>query len=176
MLFPGNAALSALVTHHSSSTAALGPYWTQPGRSIVEKRFESIPFPTAVSSGCKTVSLANTQFTNDITNINSAPGSSDARWDGASALRILGANGGGWLMSKRLGWESLEEYLRTWSSLHAYHEAHPSDAAKKGGGKDGDIVDRLVAQIREVRAESTSQGTDEIEVAWPLVMMMIKRK
>ena len=81
-------------------------------------------------------------------------------------------------MRKTLSLGSLEEYFRTWSSLHAYHESHADDASKKGGGENGDIVDRLLCKIKEgLQGEGKkTRWDDEVEVAWPLVLMMIRRK
>lgn len=101
-----------------------------------------------------------------------------------------------WLMRKTFTRASLEGYFRTWSALHAYHEAHPEDAALRRNGKgrgteseeeaEGDIVDRLMRDIWAGRAESAEQAEsalgfagaeeEEIEGAWPLVLMMIKKK
>lgn len=67
--------------------------------------------------------------------------------------------------------------MRSASALHAYHEKHPEDLAKKGGKDGGDIVDRLVNQIREgLKKEGIDIDKEEVEFAWPLVMMMIKRE
>jgi hypothetical protein len=132
-------------------------------------------------------------------------------WDAASAVRLKWDSAGRsdnvtaatptdagpsskgkhqWLMRKTFTRDSLEGYFRTWSALHAYHEANPDDAAKKGRGEQGDIVDRLMAEIwagkqqqigpaedglgREVGQRDGSGDT--IEGAWPLVLMMIKKK
>lgn len=105
----------------------------------------------------------------------------DAQWDASSAVRLTEINGKPWLMRKTLSIASLEDYLRTWSSLHAYHEARPGDLEKKGKGKDGDIVDRLIVRIQEGLTGDEKGGKapgmeDDVEVAWPLVLMMIKRK
>ncbi|GAA5820747.1 hypothetical protein JCM11251_003138 [Rhodosporidiobolus azoricus] len=48
MFFPDRPELTALVSPYSSGT--LGPYWEQPGRSIVEALLSPIPFPSSASS------------------------------------------------------------------------------------------------------------------------------
>ncbi|GAA5910473.1 hypothetical protein JCM6882_007364 [Rhodosporidiobolus microsporus] len=46
--FPDRPELSTLISPYSSGT--LGPYWEQPGRSIVEALLTPIPFPTTATS------------------------------------------------------------------------------------------------------------------------------
>jgi hypothetical protein len=81
-------------------------------------------------------------------------------------------------MRKRFTREALDGYLRTWSALHAYHEQHPEDAAKRGSD-EGDVVDRVVRRIWEARVQEGArggEGEDEIEGAWPMILMMVKRR
>lgn len=115
-------------------------------------------------------------------------------WDPTTAVRLKadtvdaavlpGETGAGgsenrqWLMRKTFTRHALEGYLRTWSALHAYHEAHPEDAAKRGT-EGGDVVDRTVKRIWDERERDGAlggEGEKEIEGAWPLVLMMVKRK
>lgn len=73
------------------------------------------------------------------------------------------------ILGKRMTWADMEGYLRTWSSLHSYHQSHPEDKAKAGKGKDGDVVDRFVEKLKE------EVGGDSFEIVEPLSLMMIKR-
>lgn len=109
------------------------------------------------------------------------PEAEQVRWEPSFAIRLKsGANGEKWLMTNKFTKSSLEAYLRTWSSLHAYHEANPDDLAKRGKGMmEGDIVDRVMGKIWAGREEDGPQGDEgngEILGGWPLVLMMIKKK
>lgn len=53
--------------------------------------------------------------------------------------------------------------MRTFSALHAYHEAHPEDKQGK------DVVSRYLDKVR-------NELGAEFEVEWPLVLLMIKRE
>ena len=83
-------------------------------------------------------------------------------------------------MRKMFTFPTLEGYLRTWSSLHTYHESHPDDTANTGKGPvNGDIVERLVGKIAMgIEGEGPRGGEQkgEVEGAWPLTLMMIKKK
>ncbi|KAK4685911.1 trans-aconitate 3-methyltransferase, partial [Tremellales sp. Uapishka_1] len=138
--------LTPLITHHSASKDALGPYWSQPGRSIVENLLDAVPFPLDHTSDFKPI-----------------PNPRLGEWDPASALRIKTLHGERWLMTKTFSLSSLEGYFRTWSSLHSYLEKHP----------DSDIIETLMEKIQAGIPEGKK---DEIELGWPLVLMMIKKK
>lgn len=160
MQFPNHPKLNALISRHASSPSALGPHWPK-GRKIVEKLLDPIPFPVPVPQP----------------RIDEFDYSS---WDETSAIRLkTEEDGKPWLMYKMFTLETLEGYLRTFSALHEYHEKIPEDKEKKGRGKDGDIVDRLMGEIGDgLREEGPKGGEAEGEIlgGWPLVLMMIKKK
>ena len=130
--------------------------------------------------------------------LNDFPSSSSSAFAASHSPQADGIKGNNnterhqWLMRKTFTRASLEGYFRTWSALHAYHEAHPEDAALRGKVKgtgeeaEGDIVDRLMRDIWAGRAERAGQAgsrsgsagakEEEIEGAWPLVLMMIRKK
>lgn len=89
------------------------------------------------------------------------------------------------MMRKRCSWESLQAYLRTFSSLHTYHEAHPEDKDQftglphrpTSGEKRGDIVERFWWSLKEhVARENDGHERDEIEIVWPVAMLLFKKK
>lgn len=91
-------------------------------------------------------------------------------FDPTSAVRIKSGDSGAWYLKKTWDLPHLEGYLRSASAVHAYHEANPSDKTKKGNGENGDIVDRIIHRIGQGLG-----GDQKFEVAWPLVLMMIRR-
>lgn len=60
------------------------------------------------------------------------------------------------------------EYWRTASAVHAYQEANPGDKERS----DGDIVVRIIRLLRE----QVGKGVDQVEIAWPAVVLMVKRE
>lgn len=79
-------------------------------------------------------------------------------------------------------WGAIEALVRTYSYLKVYHEQHPEDLTRA----DGDIVTRfmrdLKAEISRVDeqngiAKASEGGLDEeVEIEWPLDLVMYKRK
>lgn len=178
MVFPRYPQLNTLISQLSRNDDQLGPYW-QPGRRIVEGLLDAVPFPTKPAPP-PSVTLAGHQFvTARVAEpaLQHVAGPIDAEtWRPESAIRLKEIDGAPWLMTKRFDISALEGYLRTWSSLHAFHELHPEDAARKGrGGEDGDIVDRAMGRIRRGLADAGHQDK-QIEVGWPLILMMIQKR
>ena len=103
-------------------------------------------------------------------------------WDSSLAVRLKRDTDSEipWLMLKKYTLPTLEGYMRTWSSLADYHDAHPDDKARTGkSAKEGDIVDRLMGKIKAGLEEDSKVGEEaegEVVVGWPLVLMMIKKK
>jgi hypothetical protein len=190
MFFPKHERLNPLIRAHMGGVDALGPHWSQPGRRIVEDLLDAVPFPVqpALYEG---TDAALTRLPNlydggghpVAERIAEPAPTGGSGWAEASAVRIKrDSSGRTWALGPARGeagtwkWDNLEAYLRTASAQHAYHEAHPEDKAKRGrGGAEGDNVERLIARIRTSLAEKWEDG-EEIEVAWPLVLMMVKRE
>lgn len=77
-------------------------------------------------------------------------------------------------MRKRTTWKGLREYLRTWSSLHTYHEHYPDDLKRD----DGDISARLVQSLKDGAASKNGtpvNDEDEVELEFPLALMLVTR-
>lgn len=181
MTFPSFPHLNRLISHHSGAKDQLGPYWIQPGRSIVEGLLDAVPFPvtpTTPSIDLSTFpSLDGHPAVPAVLSPEPTPppidGVDEAQWDASTAVRIKGSAEGRWMLPKTFTWGKFEEYMRSWSSLTSYHEAHPEDLAKRGRGEHGDIIDRL---IHSLKTQMGTAGQDKIDVGWPLVVMMIKKK
>lgn len=171
--FPDRPELSALITQHQSGTGGIGPYWSQPGRAIVEGLLNKVPFPirpeTDVTFVDKLPDLTGRGHP-EADRIDEPEPVNIEGFDSTSAVRLKAGDAGTWYLRKTWGLDHLAGYLRSASALHAYHEAHPEDKAREGNGENGDIVDRLIFNV----AKGLGDGK-EIEVAWPLVLMMIRR-
>jgi trans-aconitate 3-methyltransferase len=76
------------------------------------------------------------------------------------------------IMSKTATFEGLEAYLRTWSSVHAYLEKFPDVAAARGKGAEGDVVDRIITELKGMlKAEGVPEdGTFTQDTAMVLLL------
>lgn len=136
---------------------APGPYWQQPGRSIVEQLLVPFPLPTVPSS----------------TSTSSSPG-----WDPTTFHRSFFLRPGGsppslpsadpkgtttsqdpLLLTHQWDLAQIEAYLRTWSSANTYAEQHPGEE---------DVVDGMVGRLRE---GGLKEG-EKVEVGWEMGVVM----
>ncbi|KAI9844843.1 MAG: hypothetical protein M1837_005261 [Sclerophora amabilis] len=105
---------------HGTGEHLLGQYWSQPGRSIVEGRLRAIEPPA--------------EDWDDVRRIEYVP---DTKGPGTGTGEVL--------MRKTMDLGSVMEYVRTWSSYHAWRQAHPD------GNESGiDLVDEMFEKMRDV--------------------------
>jgi hypothetical protein len=192
MVFPNHDSLNPLISHHARHPSALGPHW-QPGRRIVEALLDPVPFPIRPAPDTELVASLpplNPDQGAPITSTVDEPLlvtppelglEFDAdEWDPTTAVRLKGDDTAPWLMRKTFKMDQLETYFRSFSALHEYHEKHPEDRARKGrGAKEGDIVDQLMGRVVQGLEKDGPRGGEEqgeVEVGWPLVLMMIKKR
>ena len=73
-------------------------------------------------------------------------------------------------------WDDLLSYFRTFSSLHTYHEKYPEDLARP----DGDIAvrfwNKLKAEVAQHENQSVEDIPKEIDVEWPLALILARRQ
>lgn len=107
------------------------------------------------------------------------------------------------VLTKSLTWLELLAYLRSWSALHNYHERYPQDkespadqrfleedtkalegeekcfdmAVELGAVKGGDIAVRFWKDLRQgvLNAGGKSGVLDEVDVEWPVAMILVRR-
>lgn len=127
---------SAIVRHCSCSDDkdTLGPYWPQPGRSIVKDRLHAIEPPMEDWS--------------DLQRLEYEPG-----------VEGPGSGKGTKYMDKEVTLGQSLEYLRTMSSFHGWQEAHP-DRQRRSEGGCGDVVDEIFDKM--VAAEETWQEAQSV--------------
>lgn len=68
-------------------------------------------------------------------------------------------------------------YIRTWSSYHAWQEAHPAARSRQQGGA-GDVIDKMFDEMRLV--EPSWQVDDweekEAEIEWPTGLLLARKR
>lgn len=69
-------------------------------------------------------------------------------------------------------WDDLQQYFRTWSSLHTYHERYPEDLKNP----EGDISVRFWKSLKDgVEREGKVIDKNHVEIEWPLALLLVKR-
>lgn len=72
-------------------------------------------------------------------------------------------------------WDDLLSYLYTFSSFHTYQARYPADKENP----EGDIARRFWSQLKAHTAKQNSseivKDTDEIDVEWPMVLLLARR-
>lgn len=106
---------------HSKDEQLMGPYWSQPGRSIVENKLRDIQPPTG--------------HWRDIQRIEYEP-EINRRMTGEGTM----------FMSKTLKLGDCMNHIRTFSAFHAWQEKYPEKNKRREGGK-GDVVDKLFDEM-----------------------------
>lgn len=138
---------------YGKEATMLGPYWQQPGRSIVQNKLRDIKPPT--------------EDWEDIQRIEYEP-----------AAHGRNAGDGTLFLEKRMRLIDCENYVRTWSSYHAWQEMFPEWQKREVGG-NGDIVDEMFDQIRKTEpAWQNDQHwlEQEVDIEWPSGLLLARRK
>lgn len=71
-------------------------------------------------------------------------------------------------------WHDLYEYFRTASALHTFLEQHPEDKVRP----EGDIAMRFwKSLLSDASAQDgvAVQAEEEVEVEWPLALILVKK-
>jgi len=154
---------SELIQHYAYSKEPhlLGSYWQQPGRSIVQDKLRKVIPPP--------------EQWEDVQRVEYEP----------DVQAGLGRGQGTRFMSARMKLGAMEEYIRTWSSLHEWQRKFP-DRKRRGaeGDKDGsgDVVDELMDRVREVeprlRGDGSANGWKdlEVDVEWGSALILARRR
>ncbi|KAG9048385.1 hypothetical protein FS837_013022 [Tulasnella sp. UAMH 9824] len=165
----GHPELIPLIDEYCNSDRGLGPYWQEPGHKICDNLYRDIAFPASeewdAASGKRVYFTGDTYFPDLKLPLYPLPAG-----DAENPLPEEGNFRTEMILSKTMPWAEIEGRWRTWSALHTYLEKHPEEKARTGQGKDGDILDRFVCNLKE------KLGTDDVTLEWPMVLMMIKKR
>jgi len=157
--FPGHERANTVINKLMDVT--LASYWSEPGWSISEGLYDRIPFPVLPAPNTLAQSLPDLEGPGHPRNSTIAeplPVGKGEGWDPASALRLKSGDCGEWRLKERWTLHQLEKCLRSWSSVKRFQD-------KKGE----DVVAEVMEQLGPILG-------DEFDVAWPLVIMLIRRK
>lgn len=130
----------------------LGPYWSQPGRSIVEDKLRAIKPPASDWE--------------DIQRIEYEPSTQGPR-----------TGQGTMFMSKRLTLAECMSYIRTWSAFHGWQEGHPERKSREAGG-EGDIVDQMFDDMVDAEEDWKTDRDwrhKEVEIEWGSALLLARR-
>ena len=128
----------------------LGPYWSQPGRSIVQNKLRDIKPP-----------LSDWE---DIQRIEYEPGTEGPNsGEGTIFLR------------RRLKLHACMNYIRTWSAYHAWEEKHPAQRKREEGGS-GDVVDLMFDEMESAETDWEQGEEKEVEIEWGSGLLLGRAK
>ncbi|KAI1470314.1 S-adenosyl-L-methionine-dependent methyltransferase [Daldinia caldariorum] len=129
----------------------MGPYWEQPGRSILRDLLRSVHPP-------------DSDWT-DVTRLEHEPGekgTEETRW-----------------LNKKMKLGEVESYLRTFSAYNGWKEAHPEAKSRAEGG-EGDVVDimwdHMIDAVPEWKAKGEQWREIEVENDWGTYILMARRR
>ncbi|KAL8927550.1 MAG: hypothetical protein Q9208_002355 [Pyrenodesmia sp. 3 TL-2023] len=130
----------------------LGPYWSRPGCSSVHSKLRGIVPP---SDDWK-----------DVQRVQYEPSTKGPR---------LGS--GTIFLSRRIKLGDCMDYIRTWSSFHAWQEAHPAAKGRQQGGT-GDVIDKMFDAMRSVEPAWQVDGWEEkeVEMGWGAGLLLARKR
>ncbi|EKD15433.1 methyltransferase domain-containing protein [Drepanopeziza brunnea f. sp. 'multigermtubi' MB_m1] len=140
----------------------MGPYWEQPGRSILRDLYRGIVPP---ESGWE-----------DVERIEYEP-SMEGKGKGKGKGEVL--------MQKRLTLGELEGYVRTFSAFVNYREVRVREGKREKRrntviGRGGDVVDRMFDEMRRVESSWEEMGKRwrylEVENEWGSIILLARRR
>lgn len=187
--------------HGRSPLNRTGPYWEQPGRSIVEALLTPFPFPAGNLSppfnpGSFTRSfflraLAETESKTlpfrieglapdapegDYTLPPPPPAPSASSSPSPSSVprttpRTVHLHRSGSLLKRHWTRAQLVAYLRTWSAAHAYNEQRGAT-----GAGDRDCVDAFMDRLEQAGFQLDEERGETIEVAWDVGVLLGRKQ
>jgi len=168
MFLPGKENVNSLINSYSHDR--LGPYWEQPGRSIVEALYDPIPFPTNEPTEHELASSIERYGSWDTTSFRRIKFDEEGSTTYKDSLKASNDTTNPVepiLLSRQWSMAELHEYFKTWSSAHTYNEKQGLD----GEGAAGFIINDL---SKELNVPKDDQET-KFDVYWPLAIVLFKK-
>jgi trans-aconitate 3-methyltransferase len=143
----GHPELSPLLHKYSyGGPGTLGPYWEEPGRSIVVNLYRDIVPPSALFK----------DVTREFFPRQSHSGEKEVIVQIPSKMTI----------------KIMEAYTRTWSSYHGWQQAFPDRKSRANGG-EGDIVDEMYDALKR---ETGWDENTEFDIEWNSSILLARKK
>ncbi|KLO18265.1 hypothetical protein SCHPADRAFT_820169 [Schizopora paradoxa] len=164
--------LSPTITQYMQGTDpanSLGCHW-EPGRAVINNHLRSIPSAASV--------VPNAFF-----------GEQRLYYTGSyypslpSPLPVI--------LRKKVSWDGFYAYLQSFSSLHTFHERYPEDLKHPEGSIAQRFMETLKTEMKkadEAKSDSTEDSEssanttaddvdkeEEVEIEWPLALVLVKR-
>ena len=145
--FGGHPELSPLLRHYMYGRNTLGPYWEEPGRSIVVNLYRDIIPPDELYKDVTRHFFPRDSGSGERENIVQIPGK----------MSIEG---------------TLRPYGKTWSSYHGWLNAFPDKKSRENGGS-GDILDDMLDALKD----TTGWGeTTEFDLEWISGILLARKR
>lgn len=170
--YPSTTRLINEYAQGSDPETSLGPHWERPGRTILDEHLVAVPDPETVAPG-KFQDFERIYFTGtslatqrkDMTMFISMPG--DYHPNLRSPRPVI--------LRKKMTWSDLLSYLHTFSSFHTYQERYPADKVNPEGDIAKRFCNRLKAHTAEQDGSAVAKDTDEVDVEWPMALLLARR-
>lgn len=155
--------------HESDEWWAVGDYWSQPGRAIVEGLYRDVRPPVPGWHDVRRI-----EFRPSV-----AGSEEESEVHGRGSEEVERADKP--LVRAELALGALAAFLRTWSSVHAWQQAHPGAVSlDRGGPPPGDAVDVFLDRLVRLEGWAAGVGDDGwkervVEVAWAHAIVLARR-
>ena len=124
----------------------MGPYWEEPGRSIVVNIYRDITPPEALFK----------EVTRHFFPRRSPSGESEVIVEIPNKMTVA----------------NMRQYTKTWSSYHGWTQAFPDRKSRESGG-EGDIIDDMFDALKD--ASGFDEDT-EFDVDWTSGILLARKK
>ena len=133
----------------------VGPYWQQPGRSILQNHLRDIVHvdPSLLTDGKYLV------FSGDWY--------PESKHPGAEVRDVV--------MNTSATFEGLDANLRTWSAVNTYLEKFPDVADMRGKGAEGDVVDRVISKLKDMLKGEGVPEDSTISVDMVIALLLYRK-
>jgi ubiquinone/menaquinone biosynthesis C-methylase UbiE len=137
---------SILEKYTYGGPGSLGPYWEEPGRSIVASLYRDIVPPDALYEDLTRYFFPRDSESGEREKIVQIPG--------------------------KMTMGNMESYVKTWSSYHGWKQDFPDRKSRRDGGS-GDIADDMLDALKE---KTGWDDDSEFDVEWASTVLLARKR